>query len=68
MIQIVYQQAKLAWGAECKQYNTMITAETGLLGQSPAARLRVAWDGVPSELKHYATKYETLCFAQAHAM
>ncbi|XP_022593896.1 vitellogenin-like [Seriola dumerili] len=48
--------AKFAWGAECKQYDTMITAETGLLGPSPAARFRVAWNELPSALKHYAKK------------
>ncbi|XP_031719924.1 LOW QUALITY PROTEIN: vitellogenin 2 [Anarrhichthys ocellatus] len=48
--------AKIAWGAECKQYDTMITAETGLLGPSTAARLRVAWNALPSELKRYAKK------------
>lgn len=55
----VSQQAKIAWGAECKQYDTMITAETGLLGPSPAARLRVAWKELPSAIKRYAKKYET---------
>ncbi|XP_074524846.1 vitellogenin-1-like isoform X3 [Halichoeres trimaculatus] len=48
--------AKVAWGAECKQYDTMITAETGLLGPSPAARLRVAWNELPSAFKRYAKK------------
>ncbi|XP_041646657.1 vitellogenin-1-like [Cheilinus undulatus] len=48
--------AKVAWGAECKQYDTIITAETGLVGPSPAARLRVAWNELPSALKHYAKK------------
>ncbi|XP_049442919.1 vitellogenin-1-like isoform X2 [Epinephelus fuscoguttatus] len=48
--------AKIAWGAECKQYDTMITAETGLLGPSPAARLRVAWKELPSAIKRYAKK------------
>uniref|UniRef100_A0A4W5M2T2 Uncharacterized protein n=1 Tax=Hucho hucho TaxID=62062 RepID=A0A4W5M2T2_9TELE len=38
---------KIAWGAECKEYNTFITAETGLVGPSPAARLRVSWDRLP---------------------
>ncbi|XP_056132378.1 vitellogenin-like isoform X2 [Lampris incognitus] len=50
--------AKFAWGAECKQYKTMITAETGLVGPSPAARLRVAWDKLPSALKRYAKKID----------
>lgn len=37
----------------------MITAETGLVGPSPAARLRVAWNELPSALKRYARMYET---------
>ncbi|XP_051232512.1 vitellogenin isoform X3 [Dicentrarchus labrax] len=48
--------AKIGWGAECKQYDTMITAETGLVGPSPAARLRMAWTELPSALKHYAQR------------
>nr|AVA30492.1 vitellogenin Aa [Scatophagus argus] len=48
--------AKFAWGVECKQYDIMITAETGLVGPSPAARLRVAWNELPSALKRYAKK------------
>lgn len=55
----VSKQAKFGWGAECKQYDTMITAETGLVGPSPAARLRVAWNELPSAFKHYAKKYTT---------
>uniref|UniRef100_A0A671V7K6 Vitellinogen beta-sheet shell domain-containing protein n=1 Tax=Sparus aurata TaxID=8175 RepID=A0A671V7K6_SPAAU len=48
--------AKVSWGAECKQYDTMITAETGLIGPSPAARVRVAWKDLPSTIKRYAKK------------
>ncbi|KAI4828970.1 hypothetical protein KUCAC02_023037 [Chaenocephalus aceratus] len=48
--------AKITWGAQCKQYDTMITAETGLLGESPAARLRATWKELPSALKCYAKK------------
>ncbi|KAM8746385.1 vitellogenin-1-like [Acanthopagrus schlegelii] len=48
--------AKVSWGAECKQYDTMITAETGLVGPSPAARVRVAWKDLPSAMKRYAKK------------
>ncbi|XP_070687992.1 vitellogenin-like isoform X2 [Pempheris klunzingeri] len=48
--------AKITWGAECKQYDTMITAETGLAGPSPAARIRVAWNELPSAIKRYAKK------------
>uniref|UniRef100_A0A4W5M780 Vitellogenin domain-containing protein n=1 Tax=Hucho hucho TaxID=62062 RepID=A0A4W5M780_9TELE len=43
---------KIAWGAECKEYNTFITAETGLVGPSPAARLRVSWDRLPKVPKY----------------
>ncbi|KAL1006283.1 hypothetical protein UPYG_G00070230 [Umbra pygmaea] len=39
--------AQVAWGKECKEYKTFITAETGLVGSSPAARLRVSWDRLP---------------------
>ncbi|KAM9848968.1 vitellogenin-1-like [Aulostomus maculatus] len=46
--------AKIGWGAECKQYDTTITAETGLLGPHPAARLRISWNELPAEFKHYA--------------
>ncbi|KAM8887734.1 vitellogenin-like [Synchiropus picturatus] len=46
--------AKFAWGAECKQYDTIITAETGLLGPNPAARLRLAWTEIPSVVRRYA--------------
>ncbi|XP_038855683.1 vitellogenin isoform X2 [Salvelinus namaycush] len=48
--------AKIAWGAECKEYNTFITAETGLVGPSPAVRLRLSWDRLPKVPKavwHY---------------
>nr|BAD93695.1 vitellogenin [Verasper moseri] len=48
--------AKVGWGAECKQYDTMITAETGLVGPRPAARIRVAWNNLPTALKRYAEK------------
>ncbi|KAF3690857.1 Vitellogenin-1 Vitellogenin I [Channa argus] len=48
--------AKIAWGAECKQYSTMITAETGLVGLNPAARIRVAWDILPHSLKHWSKR------------
>ncbi|KAK2835459.1 hypothetical protein Q5P01_015943 [Channa striata] len=51
--------AKIAWGAECKEYNTMITAETGLVGPSPAARVRVSWDILPSALKRWSQRVIT---------
>lgn len=34
----------------------MITAESGLLGPSPAARIRVAWNKLPTALIRYAEK------------
>ncbi|XP_041790599.1 vitellogenin-2-like [Chelmon rostratus] len=46
--------AKVAWGIECKQYQTEITAETGLMGREPAVRLKVTWDKLPRSMKQYA--------------
>nr|SOX60631.1 vitellogenin Ab [Solea senegalensis] len=46
--------AKLAWGIECKQYQTEITAETGLVNQMPAFRLKLTWDKLPRNLQPYA--------------
>uniref|UniRef100_A0A3B3DKJ2 Uncharacterized protein n=1 Tax=Oryzias melastigma TaxID=30732 RepID=A0A3B3DKJ2_ORYME len=48
--------AKLAWGAECKEYSTMITGETGLVSSSPATRLRLSWEKLPSYVKLYGEK------------
>uniref|UniRef100_A0A8C6Q637 Phosvitin n=1 Tax=Nothobranchius furzeri TaxID=105023 RepID=A0A8C6Q637_NOTFU len=39
--------ARVAWGIECKQYNTTFTAETGRVGKEPAARVKMAWDRLP---------------------
>ncbi|XP_030584070.1 vitellogenin-like [Archocentrus centrarchus] len=47
-------KAKINWGAECNQYDTAITTETGLVGPNPAARLKVDWNRLPSDLKHNA--------------
>uniref|UniRef100_A0A3P9LGA1 Uncharacterized protein n=1 Tax=Oryzias latipes TaxID=8090 RepID=A0A3P9LGA1_ORYLA len=47
---------KIAWGAECKQYSTMITGETGLVSSNPAARLRMSWEKLPSYVKRSAEK------------
>uniref|UniRef100_A0AAZ1XLJ5 Vitellogenin domain-containing protein n=1 Tax=Oreochromis aureus TaxID=47969 RepID=A0AAZ1XLJ5_OREAU len=47
-------KAKMNWGAECNQYDTAITTETGLVGRNPAARLKVDWNRLPSDLKHHA--------------
>ncbi|XP_051231932.1 vitellogenin-2 [Dicentrarchus labrax] len=46
--------AKVAWGIECKQYETEITAETGLVGQDPAVRVKMTWDKIPTNMKRYA--------------
>uniref|UniRef100_A0A668A1Y2 Uncharacterized protein n=1 Tax=Myripristis murdjan TaxID=586833 RepID=A0A668A1Y2_9TELE len=48
--------AKVAWGIECKQYETEITAETGVVGQEPALRLKLTWDKLPSSMRRYAEK------------
>ncbi|XP_060933408.1 vitellogenin-1-like [Limanda limanda] len=48
--------AKVGWGAQCKQYDAMVTAETGLVGARPAARIRLAWNNLPAALKRYAEK------------
>uniref|UniRef100_A0A3Q4MZZ3 Vitellogenin domain-containing protein n=1 Tax=Neolamprologus brichardi TaxID=32507 RepID=A0A3Q4MZZ3_NEOBR len=55
-------KAKINWGAECNQYDTAITAETGLVGRNPAARLKVDWNRLPSDLQHRAkTMYKYIC-------
>ncbi|XP_034438303.1 vitellogenin-2-like [Hippoglossus hippoglossus] len=46
--------AKIAWGIECKQYETEITAETGLVGKQPAFRLKLTWDKLPKNMQRYA--------------
>uniref|UniRef100_UPI0037E7E08B vitellogenin-2-like n=1 Tax=Semicossyphus pulcher TaxID=241346 RepID=UPI0037E7E08B len=46
--------AKIAWGIECKQYETEITAETGVVGKEPAFRLKLTWDKLPKSMKRYA--------------
>ncbi|KAJ3599172.1 hypothetical protein NHX12_033135 [Muraenolepis orangiensis] len=46
--------ANIAWGVECKQYSTKLTADTGLVAKSPAARLRLSWEKLPSAFKSYA--------------
>ncbi|XP_061594359.1 vitellogenin-1-like [Cololabis saira] len=45
--------AKISWGANCKEYSTMISGETGLVESSPAARLRMSWERLPSSLRRY---------------
>uniref|UniRef100_H3BVT1 Vitellogenin 2 n=1 Tax=Tetraodon nigroviridis TaxID=99883 RepID=H3BVT1_TETNG len=44
--------AKVGYGVTCEKYTTTITAETGLVGPSPAARLRVGWNQVPAALRY----------------
>nr|ADZ57173.1 vitellogenin Ab [Morone saxatilis] len=46
--------AKVAWGIEGKQYETEITAETGLVAQEPAVRVKLTWDKIPTNMKRYA--------------
>ncbi|XP_047442875.1 vitellogenin-2-like [Mugil cephalus] len=46
--------AKIAWGIECKQYETEIIAETGLVAQEPAFRLKLTWNKLPTSMKRYA--------------
>uniref|UniRef100_A0A8D3C385 Vitellogenin domain-containing protein n=1 Tax=Scophthalmus maximus TaxID=52904 RepID=A0A8D3C385_SCOMX len=46
--------AKIAWGIECKQYQTEITAETGLVGKKPSFRLKLTWDKLPRSMQRYA--------------
>ncbi|KAK9519374.1 hypothetical protein VZT92_022109 [Zoarces viviparus] len=48
--------ANFAWGLECKQYQTNITAETGVVGKEPALRLKITWDKLPKSMKCYAKK------------
>lgn len=50
-------QGKIAWGLECKQYETEITAETGMVDQLPALRLKLTWDKLPRSMKPYAREY-----------
>uniref|UniRef100_A0A673XS34 Vitellogenin domain-containing protein n=1 Tax=Salmo trutta TaxID=8032 RepID=A0A673XS34_SALTR len=52
-------KAKFAWGVECKEFETEITAETGLVGPDPAFRVKLTWDKLPSGLKRYAKKYSS---------
>ncbi|GLD50054.1 vitellogenin-2-like protein [Lates japonicus] len=58
--------AKIAWGIECKQYETEITAETGLVGQEPAVRLKLTWDKLPRGMKRYAKQLSELISRFAH--
>uniref|UniRef100_A0A672JKA9 Uncharacterized protein n=1 Tax=Salarias fasciatus TaxID=181472 RepID=A0A672JKA9_SALFA len=44
---------KVGWGSECKQYKAEITAETGVVDQKPAARLKMSWEKLPSRMQLY---------------
>ncbi|XP_063747534.1 vitellogenin-2-like [Eleginops maclovinus] len=46
--------AKVAWGIECKEYGTEITAETGVVGKNPAGRVKITWEKLPKSLKRQA--------------
>uniref|UniRef100_A0A3P8S3T2 Uncharacterized protein n=1 Tax=Amphiprion percula TaxID=161767 RepID=A0A3P8S3T2_AMPPE len=48
--------AATTWGIKCKQYATQVTAESGLVDQMPAIRLKLAWDRIPRRIRHYAQK------------
>ncbi|TNN69113.1 Vitellogenin [Liparis tanakae] len=47
-------KAKIAWGIDCKEYDTEITAETGLVGKDPAIRLKLTWERLPKSMKRIA--------------
>ncbi|XP_048107993.1 LOW QUALITY PROTEIN: vitellogenin-like [Alosa alosa] len=47
---------KVTWGAECQEYATILKAEAGLLGPSPAARLELEWVKIPTIVTTYATR------------
>ncbi|XP_034035813.1 vitellogenin-2-like [Thalassophryne amazonica] len=46
--------AKVGWGDMCNQYDAKIKAETGIVNQDPAFRLKLNWNKLPSAMKHYA--------------
>ncbi|CAL8393716.1 unnamed protein product [Boreogadus saida] len=46
--------AKVAFGIDCKVFETKIIAETGLVGKSSAMRLKFTWDKLPAAAKRYA--------------
>ncbi|XP_042564889.1 vitellogenin isoform X4 [Clupea harengus] len=48
--------AKVAFGAECQEFATILKAEAGLLGAIPAARLEVEWVKIPAIVTTYATR------------
>ncbi|KAI7791431.1 putative vitellogenin [Triplophysa rosa] len=48
--------AKVAWGPECQQYAVIAKAEAGVLGEFPAACLKVEWERLPIIVTTYAKK------------
>ncbi|XP_062411383.1 vitellogenin-like isoform X3 [Sardina pilchardus] len=48
--------AKIAWGADCQDYATILKAETGVVGSSPAARLGMEWVKLPATVFVYARR------------
>ncbi|XP_067452945.1 vitellogenin-2-like isoform X2 [Thunnus thynnus] len=48
--------AHIGWGKECNEYKTEITAETGLVAQAPAFRLKLTWDHLPKPMRRYAKR------------
>ncbi|KAM8874646.1 vitellogenin-2-like [Spinachia spinachia] len=48
--------AKLAWGLECKEYETEITAETGRIGKDAAVRMKITWEKLPESMKRFAKR------------
>uniref|UniRef100_H3C494 Vitellogenin 2 n=1 Tax=Tetraodon nigroviridis TaxID=99883 RepID=H3C494_TETNG len=49
--------ASLHWGKNCKQYRTVLTAETGSVAQEPAIRLKMSWGNIPQYMKHSARQF-----------
>ncbi|XP_041941641.1 vitellogenin-like isoform X2 [Alosa sapidissima] len=42
--------AKIAWGADCQEYATILKATTGVVGSSPAACLEMEWVKLPDNV------------------
>ncbi|XP_075341563.1 vitellogenin-2-like isoform X4 [Odontesthes bonariensis] len=48
--------ARIAWGIECKQHNSTIIAETGLVGKNPAVRVKMTWGRLSDSTKRYVER------------
>ncbi|KAM9761569.1 vitellogenin 2 [Menidia menidia] len=48
--------ARVAWGIECKKYNTTVIAETGLVGKEPAVSVKMAWGRLPESMMKYSRR------------